>query len=42
MIHAADYDGMCNLLGFLVADCCAGRPETCKPLVVIEQTADRC
>jgi len=42
MIYAADYDGMRNLLGFLVADCCAGRPEICKPLVAIAQTANRC
>lgn len=27
VIYSADYDGMRALLGFLVADCCAGRPE---------------
>ncbi len=32
VIYAADYDGMRGLLGFLVADCCAGRPEICAPL----------
>jgi DNA-binding transcriptional ArsR family regulator len=33
LIYAADYDGMRDLLGFLVADCCGGRPEICGPLV---------
>ncbi|UZW56885.1 metalloregulator ArsR/SmtB family transcription factor [Sphingobium sp. JS3065] len=29
IIYSADYDGMRRLLAFLVADCCAGRPEIC-------------
>lgn len=32
VIYSADYDGMRALLGFLVADCCAGRPEICGAL----------
>ena len=32
VIYSADYDGMRDLLGFLVADCCAGRPEICGAL----------
>lgn len=32
VIYSADYDGMRDLLGFLVADCCGGRPEICAPL----------
>jgi len=32
VIYAANYDGMRDLLGFLVADCCAGRPEICGTL----------
>ena len=32
VIYSADYDGMRTLLGFLVSDCCAGRPEICAPL----------
>lgn len=32
VIYSADYDGMRALLGFLVADCCAGRPEICDAL----------
>jgi DNA-binding transcriptional ArsR family regulator len=32
IIYSADYDRMRELLGFLVADCCGGRPEICGPL----------
>lgn len=32
IIYSADYDRMRALLGFLVDDCCAGRPEICAPL----------
>lgn len=32
VIYRANYDGMRELLGFLVADCCAGRPEICGSL----------
>lgn len=32
VIYSADYDGMRGLLGFLVADCCGGRPEICGEL----------
>ena len=37
IIYSADYDGMRDLLGFLVADCCGGRPEICAPLVEAAQ-----
>lgn len=37
VIYCADYDGMRDLLGFLVADCCAGRPEICAPLAEAAQ-----
>lgn len=33
VIYSANYDGMRGLLGFLVADCCGGRPEICGSLV---------
>jgi DNA-binding transcriptional ArsR family regulator len=33
VIYAADYDGMGELLAFLVADCCEGRPEACGNLL---------
>lgn len=42
VIYSADYDGMRDLLGFLVADCCAGRPEICAPLADMAQTAGCC
>lgn len=32
IIYSANYDGMRALLGFLVEDCCGGRPEICAPL----------
>lgn len=40
VIYSANYDGMRELLGFLVADCCAGRPEICAPLVDVALQAD--
>ena len=30
LIYAAHYDGMRDLLAFLMQDCCAGRPEICN------------
>ena len=30
LIYAAHYDGMRDLLAFLMEDCCAGRPEICN------------
>jgi ArsR family transcriptional regulator, arsenate/arsenite/antimonite-responsive transcriptional repressor len=37
IIYSADFDAMRELLGFLVADCCGGRPEICAPLVEVAQ-----
>src|SRR6185369_2088836 len=31
ILYSADYDRMRDLLGFLMEDCCAGRPEICAP-----------
>lgn len=31
--YFADMDGTRALLGFLVEDCCGGRPELCRPLI---------
>jgi len=42
IIYSADYDGMRDLLGFLVADCCAGRPEICGSLATMAGEADCC
>lgn len=38
--YFADLDGLGALLGFLLQDCCGGRPELCRPL--IEQIAPAC
>lgn len=35
IIYTANYDAMRGLLAFLMADCCAGTPEICAPLVAI-------
>lgn len=32
IIYSAAYDRMAELLGFLMEDCCGGRPEVCAPL----------
>ena len=32
IIYAADFDGMSELLVYLMEDCCQGRPEVCGPL----------
>ncbi len=32
VIYAADYPRVTALLGFLMEDCCQGRPEICAPL----------
>lgn len=34
IIYVADYDRMRDLLGFLVEDCCDGRPEICSPRMI--------
>ncbi|MEL6201615.1 MAG: metalloregulator ArsR/SmtB family transcription factor [Pseudomonadota bacterium] len=31
IVYSADYDGVRGLLGFLMEDCCGGRPELCQP-----------
>ncbi len=33
IIYAADYDGLRGLIGFLMRDCCSGRPEICAPVL---------
>ena len=42
IIYSADYDRMRELLGFLVAECCAGRPEICGSLGGFASSADCC
>ncbi|TQV77946.1 ArsR/SmtB family transcription factor [Denitrobaculum tricleocarpae] len=31
--YFADYDGMRGLLGYLMEDCCGGKPELCRPAI---------
>lgn len=38
--YFADYNAMRGLLGFMLEDCCGGRPELCQPL--IEEIACSC
>lgn len=33
IIYAADYPALAGLIGFLMQDCCAGRPEICSPAI---------
>ena len=35
IIYSADYGAMSGLLGFLMEDCCAGKPEVCAPLAAL-------
>lgn len=35
IIYSANYDGMTELLSFLMEDCCAGNPQICAPLAAI-------
>lgn len=38
--YFADFDGIRGLLGYLMEDCCGGRPELCQP--VIDEIAFTC
>jgi DNA-binding transcriptional ArsR family regulator len=42
IIYAAGYDGMIELLRYLMEDCCDGRPEVCAPLARAVDDASRC
>jgi len=33
IIYTANYDALRGLIGFLMKDCCAGRPEICAPIL---------
>ena len=35
VIYAADYGRVGDLIGFLMQDCCQGRPEVCGPLLQV-------
>jgi DNA-binding transcriptional ArsR family regulator len=40
--YSADYEGMRALLGFLMEDCCGGRPEICSPLAAMTEEGACC
>ncbi|MGC1304115.1 MAG: metalloregulator ArsR/SmtB family transcription factor [Caulobacteraceae bacterium] len=42
IIYVADYDGMGELLVYLMEDCCQGRPEVCGPLAMAADRAACC
>jgi DNA-binding transcriptional ArsR family regulator len=42
IIYTADYDGMSELLVYLMEDCCGGRPEVCAPLAEVAAKAACC
>jgi len=42
IIYAADYDGMSQLLLYLMEDCCHGRPEVCGPLAEVASRSACC
>jgi DNA-binding transcriptional ArsR family regulator len=42
IIYAATYERMAALLGYLVKDCCNGRPEVCAPLAAITEQLACC
>jgi DNA-binding transcriptional ArsR family regulator len=42
VLYAANYDGMTELIAFLMDDCCGGRPELCAPLVEIATRVASC
>lgn len=42
IIYTADFDGMSELLVYLMEDCCQGRPEVCAPLADVASRAACC
>ena len=42
VIYSADYQGMRALLGFLMEDCCGGRPEICAPAGELSEDSGCC
>lgn len=39
IIYTADFDGMSELLVYLMEDCCQGHPEVCAPLAGVASRA---
>lgn len=42
VIYAADYDGMAELIGFLMRNCCQGRAEVCGPIADLARDLNAC
>ncbi len=42
IIYAANYDGMSELLVYLMEDCCQGHPEVCAPQSIAASRAACC
>lgn len=42
LIYSANYDRVLGLIGFLLEDCCGGRPEICDPLAEIASRVACC
>jgi DNA-binding transcriptional ArsR family regulator len=42
IIYAADFDGISELLVYLMEDCCQGRPELCAPMAKVASRAACC
>jgi ArsR family transcriptional regulator len=42
ILYSANYNAMTRLLGFLMQDCCGGRPEICAPLTALPIAAACC
>ncbi|AJP71694.1 ArsR/SmtB family transcription factor [Sphingomonas hengshuiensis] len=42
LIYTASYDSLVGLIGFLLEDCCGGRPELCEPLTDLIRQATCC
>jgi DNA-binding transcriptional ArsR family regulator len=42
IIYSVNYDGMSELLVYLMEDCCQGRPEICAPLTELASRAACC
>lgn len=42
IIYAVQFDGVRDLLAYLMEDCCRGRPEICAPLAAVAAKAAAC
>ena len=41
IVYSANYDGLSELIRFLMEDCCAGRPEICAPALAQSRCAPK-